>query len=538
MSITESSYPRNQAVQPPFEDLGVIESHIRLLDHLTEWSNVGILVDQDNRATLILLLDGRIVSALLRFCLSPEDSVDAMEMLNRTGGNVFFGAWQGHTLTREAIHSLSEIQSIWQSIPEQIATYSDADLLRYFQRQEEESTDKQKGRNQRFSVETKRAVMIASHGRCMFEGCGDNLGFEQITGTEGNFAYLAHNVASSELGPRGVPGLSDKLSDDPSNVLLLCDKHHRLIDKVARADYPADRLSHMRRDFCETADRLLSGLGYEAIPAFAVLWPFNRQTVSPPSPIQIAQSLSKIRARMDGQLNYLTDNEEILRASPSAFVKQLTPTAISLAADQIRAQASGYRHRAALFALGPMPALIALGSLVGNKNQVIPMLRYRDGGQWDWPADEPIGCCYDITGLDDLGDHEEEVAIILAFTADPPKANDTAYSLAQERCIKTIKIKPRPEFEGNGSIGHPTDGIAFMKDMQCLLHKLADAHRVKRVHVLPCASNAICVFFGQAFDKHHPELVVYDFDAKSMSPVLLVTNDGEGCAVRTVDYSD
>lgn len=537
MSITDPSYPMNQAVQPPFEDLGVIESHIRLLEQLIEWSDVGILVDQDNRATLILLLEGPNVSALLRFCLSPDDSVEAMKMLKRTGGNVFFGAWQGHTLARNDIHSLSTIQNIWQSIPEQIVAYSEADLLRYFEQQKKDSHENQKGRNKSFNVETKRAVMIASHGRCMFEGCGENLGFEQITGTEGNFAYLAHNVGSSELGPRGVPGLSEKLSDDPSNVLLLCDKHHRLIDKVARADYPADRLSRMRRDFCEIADRLLSGLGYEAIPAFAVLWPLNRQTVSPPSPIQIAQSLSKIKARMDGQLNYVTDNEEILRASPSEVVRQLTPTAISLAANQIRTQANGNKHRAALFAFGPMPALIALGALVGNKNQVIPMLRYRDGGQWDWPADEKIGCCYEILGIDDLSSNEKEVSIILAFTADPDMAKNAANSLLQAKGIKTIKIKPKPEFVGNGSIGHPLDGIAFMKNMQYLLHKLVDDHQVIRVHVMPCASNAICVFFGQAFDKHHPELVVYDFDKKSMSAVLRITNDGEKSSVSAVENS-
>jgi hypothetical protein len=42
-------------------------------------------------------------------------------------------------------------------------------------------------------------------------------------------------------------------------------------------------------------------------------------------------------------------------------------------------------YKAALFAFGPMPALIGLGSLLGNKNEFTPMLRYRDSSSWLWP---------------------------------------------------------------------------------------------------------------------------------------------------------
>lgn len=81
----------------------------------------------------------------------------------------------------------------------------------------------------------------------MFTGCGEKLDHDTISGTTGNYAYLAHNVASSEQGARGVTELSNKLSNNPDNVLLLCDKHHRLIDKVAASDYTAPMLSAMKR---------------------------------------------------------------------------------------------------------------------------------------------------------------------------------------------------------------------------------------------------------------------------------------------------
>jgi hypothetical protein len=57
-------------------------------------------------------------------------------------------------------------------------------------------------------------------------------------------------------------------------------------------------------------------------------------------------------------------------------------------------------YKAALFAFGPMPALIGLGSLLGNKNEFTPMLRYRDSSSWLWPHNNVIDPFYEIKGLD------------------------------------------------------------------------------------------------------------------------------------------
>lgn len=532
MSESFSAFPLNQAIHPPMEDFALIEAHARLAESVASWTDVGILVDEGNKATLILLLQKGSVISIFRFCLSVKDSAEAIELFRRPSGKVFFGAWQGNTLTAEMIRSIQEIDHVWGKIQGQVAEYSTEDTRNYFQRIEDGSI--KSGRNAPFSTPTKRAVMLASHGRCMFEGCGDNLGFDQLTGTEGNFSYLAHNVASAENGPRGVTGLSEKLSDDPNNILLLCDKHHRLIDKVAAADYPAERLSRMRREFCDTVERLLGGLAYQPIPVYAVLWPINKQAIAPPSSVQIAQCLVKIQARLDQQLTIVTENDETIRNATPDILSILWPSIIERAAETIRMQAGGYKQRAALFAFGLMPSLIALGAKLGNKNEIIPMLRYRDGGQWTWPSDLPMGPTYKIDGLENLSNKESEVCLIIALTADPEVLNAVAKELFETKGLKTIKLLADVNFMGNGAIGHPKDGMGFTKDIQALLHRLADRHGVSRVHVLPCASNAACVFFGQAYDRHHPELLVYDFISKSMAPQILIRNDGETCRLSTV----
>jgi len=68
-------------------------------------------------------------------------------------------------------------------------------------------------------------------GRCQYEGCNKPLWLDTLTKYEFNVAYIAHIIADSPDGPRGDPELSFKLKADISNLMLMCDEHHRLIDR-------------------------------------------------------------------------------------------------------------------------------------------------------------------------------------------------------------------------------------------------------------------------------------------------------------------
>ncbi|WP_431635590.1 SAVED domain-containing protein, partial [Enterobacter ludwigii] len=57
---------------------------------------------------------------------------------------------------------------------------------------------------------------------------------------------------------------------------------------------------------------------------------------------------------------------------------------------------------------------------------------------------------------------------------------------------------------------------------------------VKRMHVLICASNAAAVFIGQAFDLHHPEMIVYDFRGESMEAVISIANDSSETSINSI----
>lgn len=520
-----------QTIHPPFDELGLVEAHYKLISQSLQWAGVGILIDQDvgeNKAVLITLIEQDRIVATFRICFETAKQILASIrlFLHDEDESIILRAYQGEYFNIEQIRSLESLNALWLLAEEQSIELSESTGIEVIE--QIFLKPRVKGRGKDFSVETKRRVSMDAHGRCMFEGCGANLQMDETTGIKGNYGYLAHNVASSAKGPRGIPVVSEELSDDPSNVLLLCDKHHRLVDKIASSDYPAHRLSKMRTDFCKIASRLLDGLSYEPVPAISITWPVQRNVISSPSDLQINQSLSKMNWRMESALlSPCGDNDGVLKNLPPEGIRSLWPELITDTASKVISSIGMNQYRAALFAFGPMPQLIALGAKIGNKQEIIPMLRYRDGNQWTWPADAPQGKRYEILGLSSLSGHEDEIILSLSFTQHPQQFD----KFTGDQQLKVVKVKAT-EF-GNGSLGHPIEGINFMADMQSLLHELKDSYGVNKVHLLPCASNAVCVFFGKAFDTNHPELIVYDFNNQTMEPALRILNRDHLCCIES-----
>ena len=220
--------------------------------------------------------------------------------------------WQGHTITTEQARSLTDLTTVWRQSSGQRKVQARDDWRTFFE--DLEQAARKKGRGTGISAATRNQVLLDAHGRCMFEGCGADLTEDPVTRARGNFATLAHNVASSEGGTRGVLYLSHALADDPDNILLLCETHHRLVDKVAKADYPAATLSEMRSRFCDEATALLDALALAPTPAYCVAWPVHRQRIALPSSQQVARALKPIGARLDGQVRPVNDNEALLRS--------------------------------------------------------------------------------------------------------------------------------------------------------------------------------------------------------------------------------
>ncbi len=99
----------------------------------------------------------------------------------------------------------------------------------------------------KISLKNQNLLWAISAGRCEYEGCNKVLHTDILTKKKYNSAYIAHVVADEPNGPRGNIARSKELSDNIENLMLLCDNHHRLIDKVDEEGHPESRLLEMKR---------------------------------------------------------------------------------------------------------------------------------------------------------------------------------------------------------------------------------------------------------------------------------------------------
>jgi hypothetical protein len=106
-----------------------------------------------------------------------------------------------------------------------------------------------KGRAAASISERNRLILwTRSGGRCQYVGCNADLLGDIVSGTKSlNRAYIAHIIAAAPDGPRGDPVRSPLLADNIENLMLLCDTHHRLIDRDKAAEHPEQMLLDMKR---------------------------------------------------------------------------------------------------------------------------------------------------------------------------------------------------------------------------------------------------------------------------------------------------
>ena len=85
------------------------------------------------------------------------------------------------------------------------------------------------------------------------------------------------------------------------------------------------------------------------------------QRIALPSSQQVARALKPIGARLDGLVRPVNDNEALLRSLHGPDLWTAMASAVEQGAADILLQTHREGYRAALFAIGLMPALIALG---------------------------------------------------------------------------------------------------------------------------------------------------------------------------------
>ncbi len=200
-----------------------------------------------------------------------------------------------------------------------------------------------------------------------------------------NASYIAHIVADAPDGPRGDVVLSPKLATDVSNLMLMCDKHHRLIDRDDEAGHPLELLRGMK----QAHERRIETLGSMTEDKSAHVLRFAARIGANESPVALhAIKAGMLPDRYPAEGNKTIDLDitglELADSDPQFWTVQVKNLKAQFA-EKVRGRFErGEIKRLAVFPLAPIPLLIELGRLISDIADAEVMQLLREPKGWAW----------------------------------------------------------------------------------------------------------------------------------------------------------
>lgn len=230
-----------------------------------------------------------------------------------------------------------------------------------------------------------KTLWAKSAGRCEFEGCGKVLYEDGLTTQKANYAYVAHIVSWTPDGPRGNNEDSARLAQDETNLMLMCNEHHHLIDHEGLQYYTVERLRKMKENR-ENELKMLTGLN-PSQKTICISYIAKIGDVMPTiTNEEIAETvLSESRypdqptcINISGSDCYVKDHENLFWENEDKHLFRAFK-------DRVIDYKSTYgTNHMSLFALAPMPLLVRLGTLFNDIKNVDVYQCHREPKTWKW----------------------------------------------------------------------------------------------------------------------------------------------------------
>lgn len=375
------------------------------------------------------------------------------------------------------------------------------------------------------SSKSRVALWARSAGRCEYLGCNKPLLGEATSGRRLlNASYIAHIVGDEPGGPRGDSVRSPQLADDVENLLLLCDVHHRLIDRDGIDDHPESRLLEMKRrhenrisaatdigdDMASHVLLYAARVGEHDCPArFDLAKAAMLPARWPAEPQAVHLELSGVDLA-DHEPGYWRLQQQNLRRQHDRRLR-----------DRL---ASGDIRHLSVFALGPQPLLMELGRLLGDLTPARVHQLHREPQGWNWRSERPP-IAYAVSEPAGAG---PAVALKLALSA----------TIADER-IQAVLGPATPIWSltterPHNDVMHREDDLAvFRSTVRGLLDRIKARHGENAtIHVFPALPVSAAVEIGRIWmPKADLALRIYDQDRHAGGFVhrLTIGNDLADC---------
>jgi len=359
----------------------------------------------------------------------------------------------------------------------------------------------------RTSVE--KLLWAKAAGRCEYEGCPEILWRDALTKKKYNRSYVAHIIAEQPNGPRGDPVLSEQLKNDIDNLMLLCDAHHRLVDRIDIDEHTVTRLREMKKHH-EQRMELLTSMP-EGRKTHIVLYGANIGEISAPLNWHLAaQALIPHRYPAEGSAIELGLINSALEDHEDDYWQMERRNLRSLFEAKIRSRlvSRGDLEHLSVFGLAPIPLLVELGRLFSDIPAAEIYQLHREPPDWVWQK-TPEGFCYVKREPNDIHD---VVALKLSLSATIVDAR--IHEALRTSGVSTWEItidKPNNDFlKGAEQL------TLFRQQFRLLLDRAKAVHGQDAVlHVFPAVPVSVAVEIGRTWmPKADMTLCVYDQNRK------------------------
>ena len=351
------------------------------------------------------------------------------------------------------------------------------------------------------SVKTKMLLIARTGGRCQFKGCNNNLFIDEFTLKEFNSSNVAHIVASSPDGPRGNND-SYKLSDNIDNLMLLCPEHHSMIDKYPE-QYPTEDLVEMKTEQELKVAKLLDEMDFPESEIIAF-----EAKIKNIDDVSVDTKLACEAMRLKGYKPAFT-NKRVIKIDSSydykdpEYWKYVDHTLEQKFQSTIEGIISSEPNkRFSIFPLAPIPLIIKLGYLFGDKKTIDIYQKFREPDSWSWQSENETNK-FEVRKI--TRNDNKKIAVILSVSSmiDINRINKVddfgiVYHLQAKEC--------------------GVNAIKSLKDLECFWQKYLEMlDTIKNIDSI----NEISLFFaipvsaafmvGNKFMKRiHPKIRIYD----------------------------
>ncbi len=352
-------------------------------------------------------------------------------------------------------------------------------------------------------------LWVLAGGRCQYEGCNKILWRDDLTMAKMNNAYIAHIIDVNEQTHRYDPILSLKMATEITNLMLLCDTHHRLIDYEEEKEHSVDRLTRMKQKQ-EARIELLTSL-QEYKKSHILLYGANiGEQNAPLSWKKASQAMIPLRypaetrgielslinsSFEDHTENYWTIESQNLR---NILNNSLMPRLIS-----------GDVEHISIFALAPQPLLIELGRLLSDIPTAEVYQLHREPPDWKW-QESPADFDFIVKEPEEI---HSTVALNLSLSATIDNSRITDVLPQDDISIWSMTI-PIPN---NDFLKSREQLSKFRQHFRNLLDRIKARHgQDARLNVFPAVPVSVAVEIGRVWmPKADLPLCIYDQNRKS-----------------------